>query len=127
MSSQGSSSVKVFSGAAFVGDPLFEEVSTPNISFTELASISSRVNEEEGEEEVVVNYTNLRSTITGEDSVQIATCYSLEVLMPYELERLHHPSEGYVTLSKTYLKFWVRFPLHPFFMEVLKYFGLTVL
>ena len=46
--------------------------------------------------------------------------------MPYELERPHHPLEGYVTLSKTYLKFGVRFPLHYFFMEVLKYFGLTV-
>ena len=38
MSSQGSSSVKVFSGAtfaAFAGDPLSKEVSMPNISFTE--------------------------------------------------------------------------------------------
>ena len=35
MSSQGSSSVRVFSGAAFAGDPLSNEVSTPSISFTE--------------------------------------------------------------------------------------------
>ena len=46
--------------------------------------------------------------------------------MPYELERSHHPSAGYVTLLETYLKFGVRFPLQPFFVEVLKYFGLTV-
>ena len=48
------------------------------------------------------------------------------MVMPCELERPHHPLEGYVTLSETYLKFGVRFPLHPFFVEVLKYFGLTV-
>ena len=29
-------------------------------------------------------------------------------------------------MSESYLKFGVRFPLHPFFIEVLKYFGLTV-
>ena len=29
-------------------------------------------------------------------------------------------------MSETYLKFRVRFPLHPFFVEVLEYFGLTV-
>ena len=46
--------------------------------------------------------------------------------MPYELERLHTPLEGYVTLSELYLKFGVRFPLHPFFVEVLRYFGLTI-
>ena len=46
--------------------------------------------------------------------------------MPYELERSHHPSDGYVTVSETYLKFRVRFPLHPFFIEVLEYFGLSV-
>ena len=46
--------------------------------------------------------------------------------MPCELERPHHTPEGYVTLSETYLKFKVRFPLHFFFVEVLKYFGLTM-
>ena len=58
--------------------------------------------------------------------MQIAARYGLEVVMPCELERAHHAPEGYVTLSETYLKFEVRFPLHPFFVEVLKYFGLTV-
>ena len=46
--------------------------------------------------------------------------------MPYELERPHHLPNGYVILSETYLKFRVRFPLHPFFVDVLKYFGLTM-
>ena len=48
------------------------------------------------------------------------------MVTPYELERLHHSSDDYVIVSKTYLKFGVRFPLHPFFIEVLKYFGLIV-
>ena len=29
-------------------------------------------------------------------------------------------------MSEIYLKFGVRFALHPFFVEVLKYYGLTV-
>ena len=149
MSSQWSSSVRVFSRAAFAafaGDPLSKEVSTPSISFTEfepevasrpadegvtgpvheLASTLGRVSEEEEEDEVVVSCANLRSMIIGEDSVRIAARYDLEVEMPWELERPHHPPEGYVTLSETYLKFEVRFPLHLFFVEFLKYFGLTM-
>ena len=48
------------------------------------------------------------------------------MVAPYELERPHTPPDGYVTLSKLYLKFGVRFSLHPFFVEVFEYFGLTV-
>ena len=48
------------------------------------------------------------------------------MVIPYELEREHQPPEGYVTQLETYLKFGVRFPLHPFFMDVLKYFRFTV-
>ena len=48
------------------------------------------------------------------------------MVAPYELERLHTPLDGYVTLYDTYLKFGVTFTLHPFFVEVLEYFGLTV-
>ena len=48
------------------------------------------------------------------------------MVAPYKLERPHTPPNGYVTLLETYLKFGVRFPLHPFFIEVLEYFGLTV-
>ena len=89
------------------------------------ASNTGRICEEE-EYEVGVSCADPRSVITGEDSVRIAACYGLKVVMPCELERPHHLSEGYVTLSETYLKFGVKFPLHPFFVEVLKYFGLIV-
>ena len=149
MSSQGSSSVRVYSRAAFAalaGDPLSREVSTPSISsmesapevtshpadegvtrpVSELASTSGRINEEEEEDEVAVSCEDLKSTLSAEDSVRIAAHYDLEVLIPYELERPHHPPDNYITLSETYLKFRVRFPLHPFFVDVLKYFGLTV-
>ena len=46
--------------------------------------------------------------------------------MPYKLERPHHPPDGCVALSETYLKFKVRFLVHPFFVDVLMYFELTV-
>ena len=135
------------SGTAFVGDLLSEEVFTPNTSSTELApqvaphqgdeevtrrkheqeaSTSSREKEEEEEEEVEVSCTDIISTIIGEDAQRIASSYDLEVVMPYELERLHRPPTSYITVSEAYLKFRVRFPLHTFFVEVLKHFGLTM-
>ena len=73
-----------------------------------------------------VSCVGLRSMITGEDVQQIISCYNLQVVIPYELERTHHTSEGYLTVLEAYLKFGVRFPLHPFFVEILKHFGLTV-
>ena len=79
MSSQGSSSVKVLSGAAFASDPLSREVSKPNASSTEstpevasspadkrvtrttyeAVSTSGHFSEEEKEDEVVVSYEDL--------------------------------------------------------------------
>ena len=51
MSSQGSSSVRVYSGVAFVAmasDPLSQEVSMPNISFIEsMPEVGSRPADEE--------------------------------------------------------------------------------
>ena len=58
--------------------------------------------------------------------MRIARQYGLDVVAPYELERPHTPPDGYMTVSESYLKFGVRFPLHPFFVKVLKYFGLTL-
>ena len=58
--------------------------------------------------------------------MRITRQYDLEVVAPYDLERLHTPLDGYVTMSETYLKFGVRFPLNPFFVKVLKYLGLTL-
>ena len=52
--------------------------------------------------------------------------YGLEVVEPTNLEMPHTPLVGYVTLSERYLQFGVRFPLNPFFVEVLWYFDLTV-
>ena len=64
--------------------------------------------------------------IKEEDAQRIVSLYNLKVVTPYELERLHHPSEGYVIVSESYLKFGVRFPLHSFFIEILRHFGLIV-
>ena len=148
MSSQGSSSIRTILGAAFTpmsGDPLSHKVSTPSASSTEfvpevasclvdkramelmreMASTSGHHCKEE-KEEVVVSYEDLRSSLTPGDCTQIARQYGLKVVTPYELERPHTPLDNYVTLSELYLKFGVRFPLHPFFVKVLQYFGLTV-
>ena len=61
-----------------------------------------------------------------EDCTLVTREYGLEVVEPTDLERSHTPLDGYVTLSKRYLQFKVRFPLNLFFVEVLKYFRLTV-
>ena len=127
-------------------DLLFREVSTPSASSTEstpevawhpvniratepvreMTSTLGRFNEEEEEEEVLVSCEDLQSALTVEESVRIARLYDLEVVLPYKLERLYTPSDGYMIVSDTYLKFGVRFPLHPFFVEVFEYFGLTL-
>ena len=41
-------------------------------------------------------------------------------------QQLVPPSEGYVIVSESYLKFGVKFPLHSFFIEILQHFGLIV-
>ena len=91
----------------------------------ETASTSGRQSEEE-EEEVAVSCGDLQSSITPEGYRRIAQEYGLEVTVPDDLERPHTPQDRYVALSELYLKFGVRFPLHPFFVKVLKYFGLTI-
>ena len=91
----------------------------------ETTSTLGRLGEEE-KDKVVVSCEDLQSSLTAEDCVWIARQYDLEVVVPYELERPHTPLDDYVTLSETYLKFGVRFPLHHFFVKVLEYFGLTV-
>ena len=52
--------------------------------------------------------------------------YGFYVTEPTDLERAHTPPVDHVTLSEIYLRFRVRFPLNPFFVAVLRYFGLTV-
>ena len=50
----------------------------------------------------------------------------LQVMEPTDLERPHVPLVWHVTLSERYLQFGVRFPLNPFFVKLLQYFGLMV-
>ena len=52
--------------------------------------------------------------------------YGLNVTEPTDLERVHTPPADHVTPSEIYLRFEVRFPLNPFFVAVLRYFGLMV-
>ena len=91
----------------------------------ESATTSDRLSEKE-DDEVAVSCKDLQSSFTAEDCVRIARQYGLEVVAPYELERPQTPPNGYVTLSEIYLKFGVRFPLYPFFVEVLEYYRLTM-
>ena len=39
---------------------------------------------------------------------------------------MHKPPTGHVTVSETFLKFRVRFPLHPYFRSILNYYNLIV-
>ena len=91
----------------------------------EVVSTSGR-QREEGAEEVTVSYGDLQSLIILEDCTWISREYGLEVVKPDDTKRPHTPLVGYVALSEHYLQFRVRFHLNPFFVEVLKYFGLTV-
>ena len=89
------------------------------------ASTLGRQSEEE-EEGVAVSYGDLQSLLTSKDCTRIAREYGPEVVSPDDVERSYTPSDGYVTLFELYLKFRVRFPLHPFFVEVLRYYRLTI-
>ena len=127
------------------GDILSRDISTPSASSTESAPevTSPRVGGEAAEleqevvstsghqvndeaEKVAVSCGDLVSFITSEECTRIARMYGLYVTKPTDLERAHTPLAGHVTLSEHYLQFGVRFPLNPFFVEVLQYFGLTV-
>ena len=125
MSSQGSSSVRVFSGTAFTPmlvDPLSREISEPSTSSTEFApKVASHPVDRgaieptleaasvldcqcyEKVEEVAVSCGDLQSLITPEDCTRITQEYGLEVVEPTDLERSHTPLDGYVTLSECYL------------------------
>ena len=147
MSSQGSSSTRAASGATFgpmSGDPLPREVSTPSASSIDPASeVTSRLIDREVaepeqevvstsgrlddvEKETALSSGDLKSSITREECTWIAQEYSLMVIEPIDLERAHIPLAGHVTLSERYLQFRVRFPSNSFFIEVLRYFSLTV-
>ena len=75
---------------------------------------------------IEVSCTDEILSITIKDANMLATHYRLKVLMPSEQCKSHLPARGYVTVSKSFLKFGVRFLLHQFFKDVLRYYGLTV-
>ena len=66
------------------------------------------------------------SQVTGGECAKIARLYSVVVIEPTDQERAHTPLTGHVTLSETYFRFGVRFPLNPFFVSVLRHYGLTI-
>ena len=125
MSSQGSSSARAVSRAAFgpmSGNPLYRDVSTPSASHIESApeveslplgreavepeqevvSTSGRQVDDEADD-VMVSYGDLESLITSEKCTRIAQMYGLQVIEPTDLERPHVPLIRYVTLSERYL------------------------
>ena len=69
---------------------------------------------------------DLISTISMCEACRISKRYNVEVGFPKETGRPHNPPTGHVTVSEAYLKFGVRFPLHPYFVGILKYFNLTM-
>ena len=69
---------------------------------------------------------NLISTISLRDGKKISTKYGVEVRFPQETGRLHNPHAGYVIVSESFLKFGVRFLLHPYFVRILNHYNLIV-
>ena len=52
--------------------------------------------------------------------------YGVEVMFPQQIGRAHNPPSSHVTVSETFLKFDVRFPLHPYFVRILNHYNLIV-
>ena len=69
---------------------------------------------------------DLISTISLREADKISRKYGVEVGFPQETGRPYNPPAGHVTVSETFLKFGVRFPLHPYFVRILNYHNLTV-
>ena len=59
-----------------------------------------------------VRCANEISSITLKNANMLATPYKLDVLMPSKQCIAHLPPRGYVMVSKSFLKFGVRFSLH---------------
>ena len=60
---------------------------------------------------------DLISTISLREADKIMSLYGVEVGFPQQTGRAHNPPPGYVTVSETFLKFGVRFPLHHYFVR----------
>ena len=52
--------------------------------------------------------------------------YGVEVAFPQQTGRAHKPPTSHVTISETFLKFGVQFPLHSYFIRILNYYNLIV-
>ena len=48
------------------------------------------------------------------------------IIVLQELDKVHKPPRRHVTALETFLKFGVRFPMHRFFRDILRFYGLTV-
>ena len=136
MSSEGSSG-RANSGNAFEGNSLCPsnpgDRQTPEFSWTDFlrwesashqddaAQGSSRLAGKHGEDEASssnqVEWSCAHSTLTliGQEVRRLVEHYKIEVMIPPELCRVHKPPRGYVTTSKMFLKFGVRFLLRQFF------------
>ena len=68
---------------------------------------------------------DLISTISLREADKISRKYDVEVAFSQETGKLYNPLAGHVTVSETFLKFGIRFPLHPYFIRILKYYNLT--
>ena len=69
---------------------------------------------------------DLISTISLCEADKISRKYGVEVRFPQEIGRPHNPPAGHVTVLETFLKFGVRFSLHPYFVSILNHHNLTV-
>ena len=69
---------------------------------------------------------DLISMISLREADKIASLYGVEVGFPQQTGRAHNPPSGHVAISETFLKFGVRFHLHPYFVRILNHYNLTV-
>ena len=112
---------------------------SPEISWTESSQNNSasqgREVTEEGEhdneeasslEHEQWSYADLISMISLRKANRIASKYGVEVAFLQQRGRVHKPLTGHVTISETFLKFGVWFPLHPYFRRILNHYNLTV-
>ena len=83
-------------------------------------------NEASSSDQAEWSYTHSISILTILDAHRLVDHCGMVITIPQELDRVHKPSRGHVTASKTFLKFGLRFPLHRFFRDILRFYRLTV-
>ena len=142
MSSEDNSD-QIDSGNAFNGDssgplsPVGEQ--SPEVSWTESSQDSSASQRHEVAEgggqgnggarssgRNQWSCVDLISTISLREAIRIAVKYDVEVAFPQQTRRRHNPPSGHVMVLETFLKFGVRFPLHPYFVRILNHYNLIV-